>query len=868
MPIVFSAEAERVLTADERLIAAFALSSAAEDQLVAFLDHLDEGLRQRALLIQLLLEMVDSTGVPDRCLACLSSRMPRVRLAAAQALEAFADPATFTAFVVQQFNERDEAQPFKITEEVVRDVALLLAFGTQQTKARTARLLSHLAQSEQAAWNQGWENHAARNAAEITTLKSRAPDSAPKYSPEQLRQLAFGAYIGLIREQGTDSSSPQRVVRIRQTALSRVLALAQAVPGYVGAARPVFVQALGDPNQPVRLQAFEHLQALKTDSAILGAEAIASGHVDLGIKGLQLLTAGASAADGARALEQVMLTRTDHLAVEAANLLIERRSRIEVAEQALTAAEESLRLKAVGWLAAEYDKQAPAQKALRSALESRYQKVREAAALELGAKKDGHAFDALVKMLHSASDGSIQRRAIDALVTLGDPRTPDAFLDRLENDPAGTALVEILLAASAVFRLKSSVERLFALGERRNNWGDVYGAITTISGFDQSIDDPEDENPDRKWEKEQHPRHDDILARLIEHALQRGDAKGVALWLPAARWSRGRDVDPVLALLSNHADAGLRNTAVEAIGWRLRKRQGSAEPLLKSLRHKDPTTQFLAAEGLARGSRAEGINILFSAIEYLEDVWLRQRAVFALGELGDRRAFDLLLKLATEAGHALQESAAEALGHLGASPQADEIFRLLERLAKGNDDLAVRALKGLRWLNTPAAWQLIRQRAGDRRFVHAAEAMLLLGYDDDPATRDLILKFLADRDFEAREAALHSARLLWGMESLEPDYALLKSGEEPEEEVQLALKRVCERGEPQQIFQILPACHREVQDELATSLLNRPAQPGERNCIATPAGTGPPLGAAGSASARPASGAASGHCHGDRSGPE
>ncbi len=44
-----------------------------------------------------------------------------------------------------------------------------------------------------------------------------------------------------------------------------------------------------------------------------------------------------------------------------------------------------------------------------------------------------------------------------------------------------------------------------------------------------------------------------------------------------------------------------------------------ADPLLKAVKHKNPVTQFLAAEGLARGGRAEGMQVLLSGIEYLED---------------------------------------------------------------------------------------------------------------------------------------------------------------------------------------------------------------------------------------------------------
>src|SRR5262249_8165070 len=154
------------------------------------------------------------------------------------------------------------------------------------------------------------------------------------------------------------------------------------------------------------------------------------------------------------------------------------------------------------------------------------------------------------------------------------------------------------------------------------------------------------------------PRHAAVLARLMEHALGRGAARALAGWLGDARWARGNEVDPVLALLVNHSDEDLRHEAVEVLGWRLRKRGRGGEPLLKGLRHRDPATQLLAAEGLARSGRAEGISVLLSAVEYLDDFDLRRRAVLALGELADRRALDLLLKLVNDPDHILQATAA------------------------------------------------------------------------------------------------------------------------------------------------------------------------------------------------------------------
>jgi len=78
-------------------------------------------------------------------------------------------------------------------------------------------------------------------------------------------------------------------------------------------------------------------------------------------------------------------------------------------------------------------------------------------------------------------------------------------------------------------------------------------------------------------------------------------------------------------VLTVHADDEIRQAAVEAVGWRLRKRNGPAEPLVKALKHRDPVTQFLAAEGLACGGRAEGLSVLLAAVDLQDDLSLRQR---------------------------------------------------------------------------------------------------------------------------------------------------------------------------------------------------------------------------------------------------
>ncbi|WP_193789058.1 hypothetical protein, partial [Zavarzinella formosa] len=76
--------------AESQFAAAVALGG--DNSLGLFLDHSTEHLRTWAVLVQLLLELRGTTGMPSRVLACLSAKAPRTRLGAAGAPEAPAGP--------------------------------------------------------------------------------------------------------------------------------------------------------------------------------------------------------------------------------------------------------------------------------------------------------------------------------------------------------------------------------------------------------------------------------------------------------------------------------------------------------------------------------------------------------------------------------------------------------------------------------------------------------------------------------------------------------------------------------------------------------------------------------------------------------
>lgn len=792
------------------LAALLALGEPAADLFMAFLDHPEEKLRAQALLLLMLIEASERDGVPGRLFAALASAYPRVRLIAARALEAFADPESFLDFVVERCNDRgDERRPFTIPPEAVQALGQLLAHGDPSIKFRTARLFDALEDEKQDRFDRTVAVFQQRFAASsdelfdtLTTVASRRRPTLP-IAPEELLRIVVGAYTGLSRMVGGDGE-----VRVRQTALRRLTEMARVGAAEKAEVVSIVALGLGDPSAAVRSLAFESLAALGMDAAALGAEALAVGHRDMGVAGLKLLAERGAGASRQKVLEHVQQRHTDGLEEEAQKLLAEQIGWIPVLTEGLAARSQALRERSVAGLAQRYEERDEGEKgekgeaartALRGALASRYRHVRERAAIELGGKKDPAALSALVAML----DTDRQAEATDALVRLGEPGAAEAFLDRIERDPAGTARVSELLAAAGGFRREATVPRLLRFLEDKKKRRAAFAALRAVSGYDQPIADPDDAQPATTAAPIEHPRRDAVLAQLLDAAYRLGDAGLLAELLPSARWARGAEVDPVLAPLAAFSRDEVRDQAVEALAFRLHKRGGAAAPLLAALSHPNPKTQLLAAEGLATAGRAEGIRVLLTALELSPELALRVRAVRALGKLADPRALDPLLRLVNEDGHALQEEAAEAIGHLRSTPKAAQIEALLLRLAQGSGGVARQALTGLRWFDSRAGWSLIRSRAADLDAAIRVKVAELLAHDPDPASREaLIQRIEQDHDVSVARRAAQSLRALDGPEALEPDYVLLRARFGGLEE--RTVQRLKERGDPGRILDLLP----------------------------------------------------------------
>ena len=214
--------------------------------------------------------------------------------------------------------------------------------------------------------------------------------------------------------------------------------------------------------------------------------------------------------------------------------------------------------------------------------------------------------------------------------------------------------------------------------------------------------------------------------------------------------------------------------------------------------------------------------MLMASVEFVSDLNLCRRAVLALGELADERAAEILIRLASDNEHALHEAATEAIGHLGRSKHAEAVGHLLERLARGNSGATLGAYRGLRWLDTAAGWAVLRSCAADSLARDRETAIDQLGHNDDPATRDLLLRLIRE-DSSQEESAYDAARKLFGPDSLEPDEALLQNAYPGYlDHFDDALERVCKRSSPARLFAILPFCKDEdVRKALTRAVLAR-----------------------------------------------
>ncbi|MDJ0837776.1 MAG: HEAT repeat domain-containing protein [Acidobacteriota bacterium] len=779
------------------------------EYLTHLLDHAREEVRVRTMKLMLVLEQWRGHGSAGRLLAMLSCASPGARLEGAEALECVGDKQRFAELVHRALVRLDRDRQLNLEPEVTEAFGRVLALGEPRLRYRAVKsLLPLLEEVKPTRFKLRWQLFNTRFAEQLSRL-----DAKPKQvtmTADKIRRLVFGAYVGLARLEA-DRGAPN----IRRTALKRLCRMAEVDHGLTPSVRATLLPALRDSHDMVRNEAFDSLLALKHDPSDLATEALASGYNDMGARGLELLAEAADDRAIRETLAMVQSTFTNGMEFVATNLRLKSEDNSIVFMEGLSARSKDLREHCMTQLGPLYGRgDNRAAEVIHDALESKYLHVRVQAMQILSKARDGACFQPLLKLLDSV-DQKDQRDAVRALIDLGDPRTPAALLDRLDNDPTNSAEPGRLIIAAGNFRDSVLTPRLLRYLDNSKLRNHAVNALVTISGYDQRLVNPFEEDGLPPEEPPDHPHHDAVLRDLLQTlVLLQGSGATIDRLIDMARWSKSDLLNEILSQLTQNPKTA--EQALAAIAWRVRRRHGPVQPLLDALGSGEIMQRFIAAEGLANAGRAEGFTILETCLEMLPELNYRIRAVRALGRLGDKRALKILLDQAQAGpGHALREEAIEALGHMAHTEEAPNIFKLLERMLRdSNAGVKYKALRGLAWFGSAEAWALIRETAGGDDDA-ALEAVIRLRDNDEPATRDLLLDLLGKAPAHLLDSVRETAAILFGEDDMEPVYALMSNPDFYADEKDLA--RIREQARPDRLFSIIP---RVEDDDLRVILTN------------------------------------------------
>jgi ParB family chromosome partitioning protein len=606
------------------------------------------------------------------------------------------------------------------------------------------------------------------------------------------QRLVFGVYAGLVR-QAPARGAADETHRVRRDAIARLVELAREDAVGAEAVLPVLGHAVGDPHHLVRQAAMAALRSLYPVGALAPLQLAIAGAADLGKAAIDELVGLAAAGDDrARALLRAALDADDADVRAHAARRLARLYPAGSAEPQLLAAgsrHADVRLAAITELAAALEDgrgdAAAITDALVAALASEHADLRLRAATALARRGNPLGVEVLGGFLRDEQHLSDALEALQDLAsgkTAGDgvAAAAEAIASRLDEVDRGqrgsldeydeSRLVEVLGEIGHPIGAPVLVRRLIAPRVRAEDEGelDVDATFAAILDILRDRGQKPRELPDGRVRRRL--RDDLALTHL-------GDlARSV---LPAVRVKASnalgevdaRGAEDVLARLLGDRAPEVRVAAAEALALRAEHvPDATLSALEAALRGGRRELVLPAAFGLAMRGRPEAFQPLLLVMKAGEPAE-QERAVLALGALGDKRALAQLRPLLDpapddEVARALTPAVAEALGRLipvVGGDDAAELRARLERLAlAGSVALRQRALTGLRHAGELG---LVEAVAADREAMttlreHAVEQ---LGLAAAPASEPVLVELLSDDNHAVREAALAAlAKVLGG----------------------------------------------------------------------------------------------------------
>ncbi|WP_437783385.1 HEAT repeat domain-containing protein [Sorangium sp. So ce1097] len=639
-----------------------------------------------------------------------------------------------------------------------------------------------------------------------------AEDAVPAGEQRRLRWLAFGAYMGLLRQVAPGDDEAHRT---RRDAIDRIVDA--CVKGHVSstAAIPPLVRALDDPHHLVRRAAFAGLKALFPAGA---REPLAFG-------------LASASADVARAALDEIAARGDDARPEIVRALSSpladvRRYAFEVLERlcpkgsldpllaALGSEHADLRLGVLERLASSSDPRIVP--ALCRAMESDHDDLRLRAAELLARRRDDRAVDVLAAFLRDAA-AATSARAREALVALASDAAVRALAARMDEADAPAA-------RAALARALGSTRNPAATGPLAARFDDDAAEVRGAA-FKACL-----EIVERGREREKRD-----TARALGFLAAAARAKDPALRLGAAReLDLGDDPaqDDLLVALFADRDAPTRVAAVTSYAKRVKDKGAPSGPLEAVLRAGARELVLPAAEGVAARGIAAALRPLLLVVRAGEP-GERERALLALGTLGDARALEELEAVAAGGTKeapvepSMQAAATEALGRIAPKLASAELRRraserVEQALQADAIDLREAAARGARWMGGERARVLLEElvRAGDtpeRLRIVAVNELGLLG---DPAAEPALARALDAWSVEVRKGARKALEKLFPGQRTRVE--LLAVGSEYDDIASPAASYLAAEADPAELLPRLASLKDEdLRQRLAMGLLRR-----------------------------------------------
>jgi ParB family chromosome partitioning protein len=750
---------------------------------------------------------------PDLLTSALSSGRPEVRYAAARALELRTETEAYHAHLVEvlQPPRPEKAGDMKDwpaeDERARRMVGLAEALASDVPEQRYAAaqvlLLRHKPldyfreaskvarpRSLEAPWKpetspqaqaRPLEEKPARNWLRrlFTTGKAAtagpSPEALLSAEKQHLRRLAFGAYLGLLRQV---SSGDDEGHRVRRDAVDRVVKLTQEGHAGTPAAVSALLRALEDPHQLVRKAALAGLKELfpsGSDEPL--SLALASLSPDVARAALDELAArGESSRGRITAALNSPLADVRRYAFE----LLERLSppgSLEPLLAALGSEHADLRVGVIERLAGANDPRVT--EALGRAAGSEHEDLRLRAAELLAMRQDDRAVEVLAAFLRSENAPAVER-AREALARLGSAAAVGALAARLRS---ATEAPERLALVKALGRTRRP-EALEALARQLDDEAPPVRLACVGAAMDVAT------SP-RKNEKGELERDAALALRFLRAAVRSPDP--MVRKAAATELEHGDDVgqDELLAGLFADRDVTVRMEAVARYASRVIHKGAKVEPLEEVLRGGARELMLPAAEGVASRGRTSALRPLLLYVRAGEE-GERERALLALGTLGDARALPELEQVAAggtpeaPVEESMVSAALEGLGRLAPKlPEGEDRRRIEEKVElaamEGRSPEQQQAgVRGLRFIGGERARSRLEALLGDDNIgnevrITAAQELGRLG---DTAAEGTLAHALNEWDDALRTEARKALDALFPKDRLRVEFLAVASQQE------------------------------------------------------------------------------------------